>query len=353
MENSLLELTGDGLDDYQLSLGRRDYKAENKLVTLAVDYAAVCGTDRQIILGMRERMTTVIGHEAIATVVSSKDTVFSPGDRVVLNPTPAVCPQQQIGHNRAGVWQKYIGLSAEDVQNGLAIKLDILQNRNKIEPRMALVEPLSTVLYGIEITKSVPLDIQAVLIWGNGVIARMYSKLWGRENVEVVNMGSIRHRNHTSNLIRAKLKMIRESSDVLSIHADLPNENMQAIEEVIAIRGKGLVIQAHGGVAPGFRPVPGVDVHTCRAWNTAGLQPARFAEITNPTGRGEIFVVGNRGASAPLFNEAAFILNQDSEYDDFIDYIPTFEAVIPRIIDTMPKKYSQPHLSRRLVFSPR
>ncbi|MGH3857331.1 MAG: alcohol dehydrogenase catalytic domain-containing protein, partial [Pseudonocardiaceae bacterium] len=137
---------------------------------LAPTTAGLCGTDIQILRGLRDDPATVLGHEGIATIVAVGEGVdpdLAPATTVVVNPTHPSDPSFLLGHNVDGLWSQRTLLPRRAVAAGLVVPL----NLGGDDQLAALLEPLASVLYGLDILQTPDLD--TVVVWGDGTVGHL------------------------------------------------------------------------------------------------------------------------------------------------------------------------------------
>ncbi|WP_317698941.1 alcohol dehydrogenase catalytic domain-containing protein, partial [Aeromicrobium sp. REDSEA-S32_B7] len=90
---------------------------------LAPEVVGVCGTDLQILRGLRADPAEVLGHEGVARVVAVGPAVAGPaprvGERVLVDPTHPRDDTFLLGHNVAGLWAERVVVPATAVRDGL------------------------------------------------------------------------------------------------------------------------------------------------------------------------------------------------------------------------------------------
>src|SRR4051794_10658228 len=113
-------------------------------LSVATVYAGLCGTDIQMLRGLRGDPASVIGHEGIARVVAAGAGVpdtLAPGTLVVVNPTHPSDPSFLLGHNVDGLLQERTLLPATAVSAGMVLPVP-----ERTDVRLApLLEPLAVV----------------------------------------------------------------------------------------------------------------------------------------------------------------------------------------------------------------
>ncbi|MFF2863693.1 alcohol dehydrogenase catalytic domain-containing protein [Streptomyces rubiginosohelvolus] len=276
-------------------------------VLLAPLVAGVCGTDWQILHGLRDDPSPVLGHEGTARVVEPGTSGLRTGALVTVNPTHPDDPSFLLGHNLPGLWAERTRIPASAVRAGLVLPVPDTARRPEVA---ALAEPLASVLYGrdIALTAARP---ASVVIWGDGVVGRLARKVWQREvpapRVLLVGRGTDATAPDDPRLpgLLAELP-----SPVCALLATWRTGTREALTEVDRhIRGT-LVADVHAGLAAG--PVPlscgEPDVAALRADNCGGLprQPLvhRFARPGGP-----LLLHGHRGVSRDHLERAVALLS--------------------------------------------
>jgi len=145
---------------------------------LAMEWAGVCGTDLQILSGMRAEPAAILGHEGVARIVAAgpgADPRWRPGRRVTVNPTHPARPDLLLGHAIDGLMQSHFLAPGDLAREDLLVPVeDSLPG-----PLAALIEPLATVLQAIEIC---PVDGRDVLVHGGGIIGHLLALEATRSN---------------------------------------------------------------------------------------------------------------------------------------------------------------------------
>ena len=172
-------------------------------VILRIDAAGICGSDMHAYHGHdpRRKPGLVLGHEFAGTVVESRDTSISIGDRVSGNPsiTCGICDncvqgrgnlcsdRGMVGMTRPGAFAEYMSIPAETL-----IKLP----NDMASDAAALTEPAATALHAINLALRVlhrPVQEGSVLILGGGAIgmlAALLLKHYGVDRLAVVELNA-------------------------------------------------------------------------------------------------------------------------------------------------------------------
>lgn len=132
--------------------------------------AGLCGTDLQMLRGLRDDPAPVIGHEGVATVVAAgagAPARLAPGTEVVVNPTHPSDDSFLLGHVVDGLLQERVLLPATAVDGGL-----VLPVRAGLGPRAAaLIEPLAVVRYALSaLAAGRP---RTLLVYGDGTVGHL------------------------------------------------------------------------------------------------------------------------------------------------------------------------------------
>lgn len=164
--------------EFYLVEDRVSLKEKQPGIILHCVISGLCGTDVRMIRKERECSAVVIGHEAITYVVehnSSKITT-KPGDRVFINPNPPKDRMRKghIGHDRDGLFQRYIWLSEEDYFDYV---LDIIPKEISDNNALA-IEPLSCGWHTLSKLDSTLLPIQKIAIFGAGTLSAIHLHLF-------------------------------------------------------------------------------------------------------------------------------------------------------------------------------
>lgn len=115
---------------------------------VAPEKVSICGTDIQILRGLRNDPAPVVGHEGLAKIVEVGAGVsgFAVGDRVAINPTHPSDPDFLLGHNLNGLLQQRVRIPQTAVSGGLVSRISPCISA----ARGTLIEPLAVVTYALE-----------------------------------------------------------------------------------------------------------------------------------------------------------------------------------------------------------
>jgi hypothetical protein len=295
---------------------------------LAPLVAGICGTDLQILAGLRADPAPVLGHEGIARVMAAGPGTDgpSPGAVVVVNPTHPHDASFLLGHNVDGLWAERTLIPASAVTGGLVFSLPAYPSG----VLSALIEPLASVLYSYDIHGEVvgPAP-RTLVIWGDGIIGHLAARCWRRRHPETAIMQihhtdlglrwSNRHgsadialRHDDPGLPRT---LSRVAGPVVGLLATPRTGTVPALRVLDANVRAELFVDVHGGLAPG--PVTtnagALDVARIRAYNCGGEpNPPRAAQFPRPLAA-PLTVFGHRGVANAHLAAAAAELGADPE----------------------------------------
>lgn len=220
-ENQLIDYDG---QYFRLKRSEISPSQIENAVLLECHLSGLCGTDVRMIRGERECKTTIIGHEATATVVANPLGYgnFKSGDRVFINPNagPKTLTRGHLGHDRPGLFQKYISFDAADCESHLTCKIP-----DSLDERQALfLEPLSCAAHTLD--KLYPDCLhQRVLLFGAGSLALAHTHILAMAGVEKENI-FVCNRN-------------RERAEYLAVAGGLPGKNIVCLtdaERLLAVQ---------------------------------------------------------------------------------------------------------------------
>lgn len=134
---------------------------------VALSFVGVCGTDLQILNGRRPDTAEILGHEGVGTIVEASGRGdLAVGEQVVFNPVAQLSRGWILGHNTPGLFQKYITLDAQAVDEGLVMPA------NECDQSLCgpLVEPLAAIVYGHELISNKVPELRTIAIFGAGPV---------------------------------------------------------------------------------------------------------------------------------------------------------------------------------------
>ncbi|POM23643.1 L-threonine 3-dehydrogenase [Actinomadura rubteroloni] len=139
-------------------------------LSVATLYAGLCGTDLQMLRGLRDDPAPVIGHEGVGRVAAVGPGVpdaLAPGTLVTVNPTHPHDPGFLLGHNVDGLFQERTLLPASAVAGGMVLPLPASTDVT-LAP---LLEPLAVARYALEELRA--FAPRTLLVVGDGVVGHL------------------------------------------------------------------------------------------------------------------------------------------------------------------------------------
>lgn len=279
--------------------------------------AGVCGTDLQILRGVRADSARILGHEGVGVAPS--------GELVVFNPVDAQDQDRILGHSYDGIFRTMFPMGASPpelvpVTGDLPLEL------------AAICEPVAAVLYGWELVAAHH-PPSSVGIWGAGPIGLMHAREAEKRGLSVWLTHPRRAR-----AAWARERLFGERVSYRTPHVDaLPHIDLafvctdragidDALGEAIAALTEGGLLVIVGGIPRPYRTrlVPGADLSEPRRANTNGRRcPAGIVEVAAAAGQ-RFAVTGHRGTSARQILAAHQMLSDDRDF---------FETLVTHVLD--------------------
>ncbi|MFF0737097.1 alcohol dehydrogenase catalytic domain-containing protein [Streptomyces chartreusis] len=280
-------------------------------VLLAPVTVGVCGTDWQILRGLRDDPSRVLGHEGVARVIEAGDTGLPTGSLVTVNPTHPGDPSFLLGHNLPGLWAERTRIPATAVRGGLVLPVPEGAERSGVA---ALAEPLASVLYGLEIGLGTTRPA-ALVVWGDGIVGRLARDAWQRElpglRTLLVGHGADAVDPHAPGLPDLLAELPAPVGVVIATPRTGTRQALTAVDR--HVRG-ALVVDVHAGLPPGPVALSAgeLDVAALRADNCGGEpRPPRVHHFDRPTG--SLSLYGHRGVSGAHLRRAVELLATGQE----------------------------------------
>jgi threonine dehydrogenase-like Zn-dependent dehydrogenase/predicted NBD/HSP70 family sugar kinase len=331
---------------------------------LAPVVAGLCGTDLQMLRGLRDDPAPVIGHEGVTRVVAAGAKVpaaFAPGALVVVNPTDPDDPGFLLGHTVDGLLQERVAIPAEALDAGL-----VLSFPDALDPLLAaLLEPLAAVAYAFELLSSRTRPACTLVVCGDGTIGHLAIRAAARWLHPEVHTAMVHHTStgaawsaasdHPPDVIvqpgqdlAAALgaSVTGRGRCVVAALLATPRDAtlaclelvLDAVDALTQVRGSApsagagpraaepveLDIDLLGGVPPASHStrLPGVDLAAVRARNCGGrpATPDLVSAVTEAGAR--VRIGGQRGVAAHhLRSAAAELLREPARYRELITHV--------------------------------
>jgi 2-epi-valiolone-7-phosphate 1-reductase len=320
-------------------------------LSVATVYAGLCGTDIQMLRGLRDDPAPVIGHEGIARVTAAGAGVpeaFAPGTLVAVNPTHPTDPSFLLGHNVDGLLQERTLLPDSAVTGGMVLPLPETTDVT-LAP---LLEPLAVVRYALgELAAFTPATL---LVVGDGVVGHLAVRAAQRWLGADVRVALVHHTEegrafsaacaYSADLTLAGSPAVVPDGPVAALLATPRDATVAALESALAARAD--VVDIVGGLPPGAATplLPGVDIAAVRSANCGGLPvPARI------TMAGRVRVFGHRGVGNRHLREAAAELAREpGRYRDLITHEYDLDGAA-RVMRTLARSRERTVDGRRLI----
>lgn len=307
-------------------------------VLLAPQTAGLCGTDLQMLRGLRGDPAPVIGHEGTALVVAAGpgvDPALGPGTRVVVNPTHPDDPSFLLGHHLDGLLQERTLIPASAVRAGLVMPLP-----EPLAPDglAALLEPLATVRYAFSVLERA--GIRTLLVFGDGTVGHLAVRAAGRMLGPGVRTVHVHHtdagrtwsegRAHRADVLLSPadgpdaLSSVVGDEPVGVVLATPRDATLRCLETALRAVPGELTVDLLGGLPSDARSplLPGVELAAVRAANCGGRpSPARVDHAVTDAGA-RVRLFGHRGvADHHLRDAAAELAAAPERYRDLVTHV--------------------------------
>lgn len=277
---------------------------------LGVETAGLCGTDIQVVRGMRTEAASVLGHEAVCTVLevgARWHDRFAVGDRVTVNPTARTDPGFLLGHAIDGVWASRLVVSGPVIELGQVVPLP-----GDLDPIVGvLVEPLACALYSWSILAAA--RPARLVVLGDGSVGRLVAWLaardLGTDHVLIAGRAEMEDPNE-------RLRVMGVMNTCCGVVVATPRDSTAGcVLAAMENARDGSVIDVVGGLEPGADPVL-QRVAEVRAQNVCGdPQDPRMLdlELGDPATPRRVRVTGHRGVAPGHLSRAAALLRAHGE----------------------------------------
>ncbi|GLW80056.1 hypothetical protein Aglo01_45370 [Actinokineospora globicatena] len=307
-------------------------------VLLAPVFAGLCGTDIQMLRGLRSDPSPVIGHEGVARVVAVGSGVpghLKPGTLVCVNPTHPGDSSFLLGHNVDGLLQGRVLIAAAAVRDGLVLPLPAANGTVDA----ALLEPLAVVRYALGLLAEH--QPHTVVVFGDGVVGHLAVRA-----IPTLVGASTRivHLHHTApGLEWSKDHPVPRVHSVLNdaagarLLAELPADERVAVLLATprdatlkcldialgALRGH-VAVDLLGGLPPGATSplLPGANLTAIRAANCAGVPDPALRFVVRTSVGAAVTLHGHRGVGNDhLVAAAAELVEHPGRYRELITHL--------------------------------
>jgi 2-epi-valiolone-7-phosphate 1-reductase len=295
--------------------------------------AGICGTDIDIVRGVRPDNARILGHEGIGVVseVGARIADWHVGDRVSFSPVSVSNPREVLGHSFDGVFQTSIQVSPRDAPDLLVPLPSTIANWCA-----PVIEPVAVLSYAHEIVTRI-VAINDVLIVGTGGMAHIAAAYWTSRGRSVAICSTSEHRY-------AALASSDPSGTRYLQPSDLGRRAPFSFVMVCASRSQAdaasdiaVAAVAHGGV---IDFVSGSD-RCARGPTNAHEHTTSIDDVRRSNSCGEGFnsviyestgkwfhITGHRGCGPRHFSAAIHdLLSADDVYKDVIGLVIPFTAL--------------------------
>ncbi|MGV9269570.1 alcohol dehydrogenase catalytic domain-containing protein [Kitasatospora sp. NPDC003701] len=311
---------------------------------VATQVAGLCGTDIQMLRGLRDDPAPVIGHEGIARVVaagSGTPRTLGPGTPVVVNPTHHADPSFLLGHTVDGLLQERTLIAATAVRGGLVVPLE----RSPDAVLGTLIEPLAAVRYAFALLAAG--RPRTLVVYGDGTIGQLAVRAARRWLGSVDRILLVHHTpaglawSTERALPGVELLLAGEPGEAgeagrpgplpplgaepaAALLATPRDATLGALDSALRLDSGELTVDLFGGLPPGAAAalLPGVDLAAVRAANCAGYpEPPAVTRVGTTDGR-PVRLTGHRGVGNGHLVEAAAELCRDpAAYRDLVTHV--------------------------------
>ncbi|TPI16207.1 cyclitol dehydrogenase [Mesorhizobium sp. B4-1-3] len=254
--------------------------------------AGVCGTDLQILRGIRDDPARILGHEGVAVVdeVAAKADERWLGTTIAVNPTPD-WGAAELGHTLDGMMQQRFLVPAR-------LRSLVVSSPAELPADLAiLAEPLASVLTCGSILKHVAEPI-SVLVVGRGTIGQLLRLALG------IACGSVRDVAVTGTKETAEIE--HRAFDTVILCSSRQDAAAALAIGLGAVCDGGILYLFGGLPSEGRDPrLPGVNLNEVRARNTGGRAGRPVVEQCQTTiGHKRVTIAGHRGSSNAMLTRA-------------------------------------------------
>ncbi|MER7001236.1 ROK family protein [Streptomyces sp. NPDC000410] len=357
-------------DDRGLRLRRRPTVAPGPgELSIATLVAGVCGTDLQMLRGLRSDGAPVLGHEGVARVVEAGPGAdLAPGTLVVVNPTHRTDPSFLLGHNVDGLLQERTLVPATAVRDGLVVPLPEAPELARTPELAALIEPLAVVRYASLALRAI--RPKTLLVFGDGTVGHLAvrtARHWLGDDVRTVHVhhtqqgvewsaaaphaADVRRRHGT--FTPGELAAALAPDGPVAVLLATPGVAMLPCLEtaLAATEGREVLVDLLGGVprAASIPALPGVNLGAIRAANCAGVpEPPEIASLTTVDGR-PVRIFGHRGvANCHLLDAVTELCREPGRYRDLVTHVVDPEEAV-RIMSRLSVSRRRTIDGRRLI----
>ena len=336
-------------------------------VVVAPSAVGICGTDLQMLRGLRSDPAPIIGHEGVGTVVEAGPVAcerFPVGKRVLFNPTHPARPDLLLGHSIDGLLQQRVLVGAASLEGG-----QLLACPDGMPDALApLAEPLAAGLLSLETLRAalgrVP---RRLAIFGGGIVGHL-TRIVAEDVAPVPDLVHIHRSAETitwgevHGFAPERSIVIEEAATDIggfdaAIIATPRNATLSCLDHALAKLTDGGAISLVAGIAPEERSciLPDVDLAAARTLNTCGLGRPAFVDCVRKDGV-SLRLTGQRGVSAAFLDHAARMIAANGARFTSLVTRPVGLSEAARLLSHYARTGARLHNGRRfmkLVVDPR
>ena len=309
-------------------------------------YTGICGSDLDVLRGVRPRGTGILGHEGVAKVVAVGPGVtdFSAGQHVTFWPNNPNDLDDVLGVSAEGLFQQRLLISRSALERGMVVPLDA-----GIPLVCApLLEPFATVIYGQRLIEQVRMPESLAIVGAGpiGLLNALYARAQGCSQVFLADTSQARldwtasrgivEGAHTLLSSPQLADHLLERTAGRGVDAACLCTPRSATRSVLGralrfVRDDGCIDLAAGTDSRDELPeLPGADLNAIRDANVCGLGHEVSLRATRDGKR--LWVTGHSGASAHYLHEAMqLLLNEPASYARIISHVVSYRAA-PRVV---------------------
>lgn len=310
-------------------------------------YVGICGSDLDMLRGVRPIGTHILGHEGVAEVVAvGPDTAdFSVGQRVTFLPNNPNDPEEALGVSTEGLNQQYLLISQADLERGMVVPFDT-------EIPLAcgpLLEPFATAIYGQHLVDQVCKPETMVIVGAGpiGLLNALYARGQRCAQILLVDTSQARldwavrrgvvedsHAILSSPHLADSLLERTAGQGIAAAFLCTPRSATRSVlqQALRYVRAEGCVSLTAGTNRHDELPeLPGVDLNGIRQANVCGI--GREARLCVTQEGKRLWLTGHSGASASFLQEAMqLVVKEPAVYARVISHRVSYRAA-PRIFE--------------------
>lgn len=301
----------------------------------------ICGSDLDIMRGIRPVSTRILGHEGVARVVAvgSSASPFAVGQYVTFWPNNPADADDTLGVSTEGLNQQYLLISQPSLERGMVVAFE-MGIPLTCGP---LSEPFATVIYGQRLVQQV-ISPESIIVVGAGPIGllnALYARAHGCSRIYLVDTSQAR-------LAWAVKRGIVDDSSAILYSPQLATSLLErtggqgvdaaylctprsatraALTQALRFtRADGCIELAAGADSSDALPeLPGADLNGLRNANICGIGHEVNQCVTRDGKR--LWLTGHSGASPSYLQEAMKLLREDPAfYARVISHTVSFRA---------------------------